>query len=394
MIFQQELSLCPNRSFSAAACAVLEKPPVKSVLDFHRQLPEYQATPLQALPAMARKLGISQLWCKDESHRFGLKAYKVLGGAYAIARFLQQKHQLKALRLSDLYAHRHTGTENQLVFATTTDGNHGAGVAYMAAKLGYSSQVYVPEATVKSRIAAIEKAGGKVTVFPGSYDDAVRQIARDAQKFNWQLIADTAWNGYTQIPAWIMEGYTTVFEEAAQQLQGQPPTHIFIQAGVGSLAASLCRYFRSFYPAQAVKIVVVEPHSAACFFRSAQINDGNPHPSTEHMDTMMAGLACAEPNPLAWQIIRDAANYLLSCSDSIAVLGMQAYYHPQKGDPRIVSGESGAVTLGALYKILSDKNYAAIQQALGLQQDARVLLINTEGDTDPLNFQLHTGRSA
>lgn len=386
MSIGKEIFLCTNRQFSEKVCAGLRKPAVQEALSFHEQLPEYIPTPLVPLQALSQKLGLSQLWCKDESYRFGLNAYKALGGAYAIARILQQRLNLKSLSYSALHADQHPAAKNKLVFATATDGNHGLGVAYIATKLGYHAHIYVPQHMVESRKKAIEKAGGQLTVFPGGYDDAVRQVALDAQKFRWQVIADTAWEGYNQVPEWIMEGYTTIFEEARQQLHRQIPTHIFIQAGVGSLAASLCRYIRTHYTVKPPRIIITEPLGAACFFKSAQMNDGSAHVHPGEVHTMMAGLACAEPNPLAWPIIRDCANAMLSCSDEVSALGMKMYYRPELPDRQIISGESGSVTLGALYKVMTGKAYSDIRASLDLNQHAKVLLINTEGATDPDNF--------
>lgn len=165
------------------------------------------------------------------------------------------------------------------------------------------------------------------------------------------------------------------------------PTHIFIQAGVGSLAASLIQYFRSFYSDEDIIIVIVEPEKANCFFHSAHINDGKAHHYPGRVDTMMAGLACAEPNPIAWPLIRDEADFMLSCSDEISALGMRKYFYPTKKDEQIISGEAGAVTLGSVYKICSDPDLADLKSELGLQANSAVLLINTEGDTDPVNFK-------
>ncbi len=363
-----------------------EKPPVKFIREFHTQFAEYSETPLHDLSSLSETLGLKALWIKDESYRFGLNAYKALGGSYAIARFLNQHYGMEVMNFNELQASNILDAK-ELVFATMTDGNHGLGVAYMAAKLGCRSEIYVPKQMVPARIEAIQKAGGNITVFDGGYDDAARQIAKDAEEFGWQLISDTAWDGYTQIPQWIIDGYSTLFEESMDQLGGKIPTHIFIQAGVGSLAASLIRYFRTFYGDERTKIIITEPYRADCFYRSAEINDGEAHNYQGKVDTMMAGLACAEPNPIAWPIVRDGADFMLSCSDEIAAIGMRKYFYPEGDDPRIISGESGAVTLGVLNEICSKPEYAEIRSALELDSFSKVLLVNTEGDTDPDNFK-------
>ncbi len=382
----RELSIIENKQFNASAWKGWKKPFVEEVCSFHTSLEEYEKTPLVELDSLAAKLGLDGVWVKDESLRFGLKAYKALGGSYAIARFLQQRYDLKNLNFDNLHA-RNFPDSDKCIFATMTDGNHGLGVAYIASKLGYSAQIYVPKEMVPARIEAIKKVGGTVTVFEGGYDDAARQIAKDASKNGWQVISDTAWENYTQIPEWIIEGYSTMFEEIREQLGELIPTHIFIQAGVGSLASSLVQYFRTMYGEHSIKIVITEPDHANCFYHSAVINDGKAHQYPGEVDTMMAGLACAEPNPIAWPYVRDGANYMLSCSDKISALGMRTYFNPTGNDQQIISGEAGAVTLGAIQAICSNPEYSSIHSKLGLNKGAKILLVNTEGDTDPVNFK-------
>ena len=381
-----ELNLVKNQQINSNTWESWEKFPVKSIRDFHAQFDEYSITPLHGLHCLSKKVGIKAIWVKDESYRFGLNAYKALGGSFAIAQFLKQHYKWKEKDFNLLQSSNFPDSKD-LVFATMTDGKHGLGVAYIANKLGYRSEIYVPKQMVPDRIEAIKKVGGKVTVFEGGYDDAARQIAKDAKKFGWQVISDTAWEGYTQIPEWIIDGYSTLFDEAMEQLKGEIPSHIFIQAGVGSLASSLIQYFRNFYGMEKIKIILTEPDRADCFYQSAKINDGKPHNYPGEVNTIMAGLACAEPNPIAWPIVRDGADFMLSCSDDIAAIGMRKYYYPEKGDPKIISGESGAVTLGALHEICTNSKYEKLLLALELDSNSKVLLINTEGDTDPKNFK-------
>ena len=380
------LSFVPNQKVNPKTWKEWDAFPTDSILEFHRQLPEYSITPLHSLNALSKKLGVNRIWVKDESHRFGLKSYKALGGSFAIARFLQQRYDLEDLHFEQLHATNFPDSE-EIVFATMTDGNHGLGVAYIVSKLGYESQIYVPKEMVSARIEAIEKVGGTVTIFEGGYDDAARQIAKDAEEYGWKVISDTAWENYTQIPEWIIAGYSTIFEEVKEQLAWDVPTHIFIQAGVGSLASSLIQYFRTVYESDGIKIIITEPDCANCFYHSAQINDGKAHNYPGKVDTMMAGLACAEPNPIAWPVIRDGADFMLSCSDKISALGMRSYYHPEKSDPIIISGEAGAVTFGALIEMCRNPNYSAIKEKLELNSKSKILLVNTEGATDPVNFE-------
>lgn len=382
----QELRLIQNQRTDPSVWSSWPKPDAEQIRSFHQQLEEYEATPLVSLGSLAKVLGVKKVWVKDESHRFGLKAYKALGGSYAIARFLQERYELSDLKFDNLHASNFSDADT-ITFATMTDGNHGLGVAYIASKLGFESQIYVPKEMVPARIEAIRKVGGTVTVFEGGYDDAARQIAKDASEHGWQVISDTAWENYTQIPEWIIEGYSTMFEEIKEQLGEQTPTHIFIQAGVGSLASSLIQYFRTMYKEHEIRIIITEPEHANCFYHSADINDGKAHFYPGEVDTMMAGLACAEPNPIAWPFIRDGASNMLSCSDTISALGMRTYFNPVGEDQQIISGEAGAVTLGALQAICSDPEYSTIYSELALNGDAKILLVNTEGDTDPVNFK-------
>lgn len=383
---EKSLKIVENKRIDSGKWNSWGKPSYKSIRKFHQQLPEYDVTPLHDMDGLSEKLGVNRIWVKDESHRFGLKAYKALGGSHAIAEYLQQRYQIEELNFDEIHASNFSDSK-EITFATMTDGNHGLGVAYIASKLGYESQIYVPKEMVPARIEAIEKVGGRVTVFEGGYDDAARQIAKDAAEYGWQVISDTAWKGYRQIPEWIIEGYSTMFEEVREQLSEEIPTHIFIQAGVGSLASSLIQYFRTVYGEHEITIIITEPHRANCFYHSVKINDGNPHSYPEEVDTMMAGLACAEPNPIAWPFIRDGANFMLSCSDEISALGMRSYYNPVDGDPQIISGEAGAVTFGALYEISTNPNLADVKKAVRLNKDSNILLVNTEGDTDPVNFE-------
>ncbi|NLO50395.1 MAG: diaminopropionate ammonia-lyase [Bacteroidales bacterium] len=356
---------------------------------FHRQIPGFEATPLRRLSALAAKTGVKEILVKDESLRLGLNAFKVLGGSYAIYKRLQQIHAkgqqlaFDEMRSSNLYA----DGEPQ-VFVAATDGNHGIGVAWAARELGYKAIIYVHQLTSGARIEAIARQGARVVVVPGTYDDAVREAGADAEKNGWQVISDTSWEGYEEIPAWVMQGYTTMLAEAQQQMKAMAiskPTHVFVQGGVGALAAATVGYFKQLYYDNPPRFVVTEPEAAACLYSSCRIADGKPHSFPGDLDTIMAGLACGDPSPLAWNILRDYADVFITCPDYVAARGMRVYGAPAGADPRVISGESGAVTLGALLTITEPK-YAALRQKIGLDKNAQVLLINTEGDTDPQDY--------
>lgn len=362
---------------------------VDKVRKFHEQLPDYQATPLVSLSSLADSFGLAGIIVKDESQRMGLKAFKVLGGSYAVYTYIKSKLKME----EELEFHRINRDDivdkcGDIVFATATDGNHGKGVAYIANKLGFRAEIYVPIATVPARIKAVEEAGGHVKVVNGNYDAAVKQMAEDAAKNNWAIISDTSWEDFRQIPQWVMEGYFTIFDETTKQFKAMGrgnPSHIFIQGGVGTLPASVVVFFRHIY--KDTVIIVVEPEEAGCLYYSAEKADGEIHSVEGDLNTMMAGLACGKPNPLAWQILKDGSDFFLICSDEIAAEGMRTYYYPENTDQRITSGESGAVTLGVLKAIMKNPAYQNIKTEIGLDETSNVLLFNTEGDTDPENFQ-------
>ena len=358
---------------------------------FHRQLPGYRMSPLKGLSNLAARLGLGGIWVKDESARLDLQSFKVLGGSYAIYKLLQKRLGLEDHELS--FADLTNGTLREklgdITFAAATDGNHGRGVAWSATQMGFSSVIYVHKLTSQGRIQAIEKSGARVVVVDGNYDDAVRQVDQDARRNGWEVISDTSWEGYEDIPKWVMQGYTTMLSEAQEQLAAQglsQPTHIFVQAGVGSLAAATIGFYRNLF-GDNIQTCVIEPTEAACLYRSALAEDGRPHNVEGDLHTIMAGLACGEPNPIAWEILKDSADYFAICPDFVAAMGMRVYGVPLQGDPSIISGESGAVTLGALMYLMQHPSGKQFREELKLGPDSQVLLINSEGNTSPDDFR-------
>ena len=334
---------------------------------FHRGFSQYAPTPLRELSKMAARLGIGRLCVKDESLRFGLNAFKVLGGSYAIAKAME----------SSPFA--------EPVFFTATDGNHGRGVAWAARELGKKAVVCMPRGTAMSRVENIRKLGATVTVEDMNYDDCVRLAAkRAAETPGGIVVQDTAWEGYEEIPLRIMQGYGTMAIEADEQL-GEPPTHVFLQAGVGSMAASVAAYFRTRYPENPPKAIVLEAVNADCFYQSALA--GEMRKVGGELNTTMAGLACGEPNPIAWDVLNATACAYLSCPDWVSARGMRMLASPIPGDPRVTSGESGAVGMGAICAIMAREEYRALREALRFDSRSRVLLFSTEGDTDPENYE-------
>lgn len=359
---------------------------------FHRQIPGYRLSPLRSLAHLASMLGVGGIWVKDESARLDLNSFKVLGGSFAIYRYIKSHLGLdgEELTFDELVSHSTKEKLGDLTFATATDGNHGRGVAWGASKLNCKAVIYVHKDTSQPRIDAIRGYGAKVIVVDGTYDDAVRRASLDAQENGWQVISDTSWEGYTDIPKWVMQGYTTMFSEAQEQLAGAgivKPTHVFIQAGVGALAAATTGFYSSRFGADRPTTVVVEPSHADCLLHSAKMADGEPHSVGGDLDTIMAGLACGEPSPIAWSVLWDTVDAFVACPDYVAAKGMRVYGVPLAGDPFVVSGESGAVTLGALMFIAEYPQFRDLKDFIGLGPDAQILLINSEGNTDPDYFR-------
>ena len=360
---------------------------------FHSAIPGYQPTPLVPLDHLAQKLGVFQVLVKDESKRFGLNAFKALGGSYAIARCLAQRlgwseDQLSFQALMAPEVHEKLGT---LTFVTATDGNHGRGVAWAARQLGHRAVVYMPKGSARERLENIRAQGAQAEITDLNYDDAVRLADQMAKRNSWILVQDTAWPGYEEIPTWIMQGYTTIARELFAQIPAQgwlPPTHLFLQAGVGSFAGAMTGSFVAQAKALGVApptICIVEPDQADCLYRSA--NAGTITPVTGDMNSMMAGLCCGEPCTITWPLIHSAASAFVSCSDEYAAAGMRLLGRPEAGDPAIISGESGAVTAGVLSSLFREEKLAGLRQALGLNETSRILCISTEGDTDQANYQ-------
>ena len=359
---------------------------------FHREIPGYKVTPLRSLENLSNMIGLGGIYVKDEAQRLTLNSFKVMGGSFAIFRLIEKKLGLSDDQMSYEYLLSPECREKieGLVITSATDGNHGKGIAWASQKLGLKCVIYVHKETSKPRIEAIERYGAKVIVVDGNYDDAVRKCAEDAKENGWQIVSDTSWDGYTEIPTWIMQGYTTMLLEAQEQFLGiglTKPTHVFVQAGVGALAASVIGFYAALFKDDPPKFIVVEPEKAACVYETAKANDGEIHSVKGDLDTIMAGLACGDPSPIAWEVLDGCADVFMKVPDYTAARGMRILAVPLKGDPFVISGESGAVTLGALYAIMTEKASEGLKKTLGLGPDSNVLLINTEGNTDPIHFR-------
>ncbi len=352
------------------------------VKSFHESFTEYEKTPLIRLTKMAEHLGLAEIFLKDESFRFGLNSFKVLGASYAIGKYLSQKNGMDIVEtpMNILASDEIKRRLGNVTFATATDGNHGRGVAWMGQQLGCEVVVFMPKGSSQNRVNNIAQFGAQVKITDFNYDETVRMMTEQAAKNGWEVIQDTAWDGYVDVPTWIMQGYSTIAQETVVQLQGLRPTHIFLQAGVGAFAAVMASIFLSIYDKNPPIIIIVEPDKADCFYQSALA--GERTTVSGALDTIMAGLACGEPNPVAWEILRNCADIFLSVPDWMAAKGMRLLGNPLKGDARVISGESGAITMGVLSVLQSDPQYQALKEAAGLGEQSRVLLFSTEGNTD------------
>ena len=361
-------------------------------LHFHQSVEGYTPTPLHDLPNLAARMGVAQVLVKDESFRFGLNAFKALGGSYAIHRYLSRNLDLVASPTAGRTAIPPSNPNlpsAQVTFVTATDGNHGRGVAWAARQAGHKAVVYLPEGSAPQRIEAIRAQGAQATMLDMNYDQAVRFARHQANRNGWVLLQDTDLPGYQEIPLWIMQGYSTIATEIIQQLQAAGalwPTHLFLQAGVGSFSgAMIATFLTAEVPHEMPIICIVEPEAANCLFKSAQ--SGRLEVVDGEMPSMMAGLCCGVPCTMGWNIIRQTARAFVSCPDDYAAAGMRVLGRPQGSDPAIVSGESGAVTLGVAHACMTDPALADLKAALGLNSGSRILCISTEGDTDPVNYQ-------
>jgi diaminopropionate ammonia-lyase len=372
---------------------VMSRENVKRARGFHQSFPEYSVTPLARLKVLAGKLGVKEVFVKDESYRFGLNAFKVLGGSFAMARYIAKELNMgiSAVDYDFLKSDGLGSGFGQATFFTATDGNHGRGVAWAANQLGQKAVVRMPKGTVRIRYENIKKEGAEVTIEDMNYDDCVRLAASQAaQAERGVIVQDTAWDGYEEIPSWIMQGYGTMAMEAAEQLQHagyRRPTHIFVQAGVGSLAGAVTGYFANLFPKDTPKVVVVEADAAACLFKSATTGDGKPRAVSGDMETIMAGLACGEANPIAWDILKNHAFAFAACPDWVSAKGMRTLAASVKPDPQVKSGESGAVGAGLLAALSERQELDRFKRALEIDETSVVLLFSTEGDTDPENYK-------
>ena len=362
------------------------------VRHFHQSFPEYSVTPLVKLAVLAEELGVQSIYVKDESYRFGLNAFKVLGGSYAIAREIGRLLGLKEeeLTLGRLLAPDVKERLGTLTFVTATDGNHGRGVAWTAQRLGHRAVVFMSKGTAAERLENIRRLGAEASITNVNYDDTVRLARAYAAEHKGIIVQDTSWEGYDEVPLHIMQGYTTMGSEIVEQLQAYgniKPTHVFLQAGVGAMAGAMAGFIADYYKERRPLITIVEPNQAECIYRTALANDGQLHTVGGALDSIMAGLCCGEPCSLGWRQLAAYADNFVAMPDRAAALGMRVLGRPMGSDAAVVAGESGAAGFGLAMAALWEQDLAELKRSLQLDAKSVILCISTEGATDVANYR-------
>ena len=349
-----------------------------------------QATPLHALPTMADELGLGALYVKDEGFRLGLGSFKALGGAYALMVLVQEEasRQLdREVAITEVMSDEVRAVASKMVFACATDGNHGRSVAQGAQLMGARAVIFVHAGVSQARADAIAAFGAEIIRVEGNYDASVAEASRVAETEGWTVLSDTSWPGYEYIPSLVMQGYTAMVREALNGMP-QPPTHIFLQAGVGGFAAAVAGHMSVVMGDERPHITVVDPARAACLYESAKA--GHPVEVPETEATVMAMLECFEPSMVGFRVLERVADGFMTVDEDSASEVMNRLARPKGDDPAIVAGESGGAGLAAAMDVLKDPDLAA---KIGLGPQARVLVFNTEGATDPALFEEMTGLS-
>ena len=337
-------------------------------IDYHKTLPNYKPTPLVSLNNLAEKHGVNNIFVKDESHRFGLNAFKGMGASYAVHKLLEEKPEIKT-------------------FATATDGNHGRAVAWAAGLAGKGSVIFVPKDTTQNRIKAIADQGAEVIQLDKNYDDTCKHAEEQSNLNGWELIQDTAWEGYEKIPAYIMAGYLTHFVELEEQLHILPAPKIdlvFLQAGVGSWAAAGIWYYLNRYKENRPKIVIVEPYESDGILTS--FLSGQRTTASGNQETIMAGLNCGIPSLTGWEIIKSGADAAIKVEDKYTEMAIRELFYAEPGDEKIIAGESGAGGMAG-FLALQEPRFEEVRKHLQIDQNSNILFFSTEGATDIDSFK-------
>jgi len=352
-----------------------------------------QPTPLYELPGLAQQLGVAHIAIKDESVRSPLASFKALGAPIALVRLVRRLWPQHQFDMATLWAGGYAALLADFTVISATDGNHGRALAAAAQSLGCRCVIVIHANVSGEREEAIAAYGAQIIRISGNYDDSVVESARLAAVNGWHVVSDTSYAGYEIIPGDVMQGYSIIADEVMAQTQSQPThcpyTHVFLQGGVGGFAAGMASYLWEFFGLVRPRMIVVEPEQADCLYQSAIV--GAPANATGSVDSLMAGLACGETSPLAWQILQPCIDDFMTVSDESAAHAMRCLAYPTAHDIPIVSGESGAAGLAGLQTVLSD---VAVAQSLGIDATSRILLISTEGATAPSVYHECVGESA
>lgn len=334
---QESVKAAKNKAVSKdyGPAALFGKEQAEAVQKYHAGFPGYHATDLKKLDHLAEYLGVDQVYVKDESSRFGLNAFKGLGGSYCIGKYIAEKAGIteNELTFEKLKSDKVKAITKDLTFVTATDGNHGRGIAWTCHELGLKAVVYMPKGSAKERLENIRKLG------------------------------------------------------ATEQLNGVVPTHIFLQAGVGAMSGAITGFFADYYKEKKPVITIVEPNKADCIFHTASADDGKIHCVTGDMNTIMAGLACGEPCTIGWDMLHRYAEHYVSAPDYVAAKGMRVLGNPMGDDEKVISGESGAATLGFVAELMTNESLDYLRKQIGIGKDSRILCISTEGDTDQKDYR-------
>ena len=354
------------------------------------QWPGYQPTPLVSLTALAAKIGVGGILYKDEGARFGLGSFKALGGSYAAQRVLQRQISARLgheVSLEDIRTGTYRSEAAEITLVSATDGNHGRSLAWGCQRFGAPCRIYIHAEVSEGRAQAMRDLGADVIRIAGDYDASVILAKQEAADNGWFVVSDTSWEGYSQPPRDVMAGYGVMTQEICDSLE-QAPTHVFLQGGVGGLAAGVVAGLRQHWGAQAPRVVIVEPELAACLFESGRTGEATTF--AIETETLMAGLSCGEPSGMAWEILSEEVSDFLTIPESLVAPSVRLLARPLPGDTAIEAGESAIAGLAALIAARED---AELSRKLGLTAEARVLLIGSEGVTDPAIFAQIMGES-
>lgn len=359
--------------------------------------PGYGVTPLVALPGLAREASIASLHYKDESLRFGLGSFKALGGAYAVGCLLVRELERRGIASLEspqaLLSGNYADAVKDITVCSATDGNHGRSVAWGAQTFGCRAVIFLHETVSEGRETAIASFGAEIVRTPGNFDNSVRIAKETAEREGWFVVSDTSYAGYREIPTDVMQGYGVMTLEALDQFQSQTggalPSHVFLQTGVGGMAASVAARLYQFCGENPPKIVLADPRESACWYES--IKAGRPTAFEGDLETIMAGLACGEVSLIAWDCLEKSVEGVVLVDDDEAEECMRRLAAGVAGDAPVVAGESAVAGLAALLSVAKDE---AAREKLGLGPESRVLLFGTEGATDPEVYERIVGRPA